>query len=119
MKGPDIEAFLATNRRNGWIESEGMKVYVRNRTRAFNGVFHQVLDIANVEVELRGHGVFTAWLKEAEAAAARHGMHAVYVESIINPRLLQFLAAKGYFITAEYLTPNAHKLCNQLQKEAA
>lgn len=122
LKKTTLAEFLAGPFRNQWIAAPKLQAYVRRSTRRLpvlprgyvehidgnpfnnaidNLVIHDMemgLDIANVSVSsrFRGKGIFTKWLDDAEKLAVVHGLKYVYVESILNERLIPFLAARGY-----------------------
>ena len=95
----NLDAFLASKDRNAWIDEKHMKVYVRRSMRLIGTDTVPCLDLATVEVDedKRGGGVLTLFIKrfEREAKTRRRG---VYVESILEPRLIPFLTKKGYAI---------------------
>jgi GNAT superfamily N-acetyltransferase len=74
-----------------------MKVYVRRSVRYLTNTPVKCLDVASIEVDEdhRGNGVFTAFLNRFEQEAKKLN-RVVYVESILEPRLYQFLLTKGY-----------------------
>jgi GNAT superfamily N-acetyltransferase len=75
-----------------------MRVYVRRGTHMIERQVTLCLDIANIEVEeeCQGQGLFTAWLAYAEQMAELRGLKAVFVENIMNKRLIPFLFRRGY-----------------------
>lgn len=83
----------------GWIESKefGYQIYLRITNRHINGEQVKSIDIANVEVEesRQNQGVFSAILFACEEEAKRRKCF-VFVESILNPILMQSLKNKGY-----------------------
>ena len=95
---PSLAQFLAGPYRNLWIEDERMKVYVRRGNHLIGTKSTLCLDIANVLVakEHQSTGVFTSWLLYAEFMAKEWGLRAVFVESILTPRLRTFLSCCGY-----------------------
>lgn len=113
-----ISAFIAGTRRNGWLEYPHMQVYVRKGYHCIDGVGRHTLDIANVEVQerKRGKGIFTAWLKHAEKCA-EGAFEGVFVENLLNMRLLELLLARGYILAGNSEMPSVYKPCNQLPKE--
>lgn len=96
-----LEQFLASKHPNLWIYEPKMKAYVRKGMHALNrGVLSKCLDLANIEVyeEFRSQGVFREFLDRAEALANERRW-AVFVESLLEPRLEKFLVARGYAIS--------------------
>lgn len=75
-----------------------MRVYLRVRNRYINGRKFPAVDIATVEVDMdvRGQGLFTAFLDNAvELLALRHGL-VVYVENVLEERFRGFFPKKGH-----------------------
>ncbi|MFV3332745.1 hypothetical protein ACNFIA_17535 [Pseudomonas sp. NY15437] len=75
-----------------------LMVYARIAGRLIEGTMQWTLDLADVEIrdeEARGQGHFSRFLERAEQAALEYGL-AVYVQSILNRKLLDILVAKGY-----------------------
>lgn len=96
--------------RNTWIYERDIKVYVRRSTRYIDGNSVLCLDIASVEVleKRRGQGLFKAFLNRVEKAAAAMNRE-VFVESILEPRLLQFLLKRNYTLVPNSIPPCVHK----------
>ncbi len=82
---------------NAWIYEKHIKVYVRKSTHLIGDKMEKCLDVGSVEVveKYRTRGVFKAFLSRFEDEARRRNRH-VYVESILNPKLLNFLLGLGY-----------------------
>jgi GNAT superfamily N-acetyltransferase len=109
----NLTDFLQMNNlRNTWIEEHSIKVYVRKSIRYINDAPFRFLDLASVEVEEdhRGCGIFTEFLNrfEREAKGVERG---VYVESILNKRLIGFLKDRGY-----YFVPGTNEICPTMYK---
>lgn len=88
-----------------------LMVYARIAGRLIDGTMQWTLDLADVEIrdeDARGQGHFSRFLERAEKAAEEHGL-AVYVQSILNQRLLDILVAKGYSLCGgEWSVYDAH-----------
>ena len=84
-----IKEFDDSGRRNAWLFMDELQVYVRNGQRLGTTTF----DVATVNVNEseRGKGWFTAFLDVLEGQGRR-----VYVEQILNPRLIPYLEKRGY-----------------------
>ena len=82
---------------NQWIRERHMSVYVRKGRRYLEGQTMDCLDIGTVTVDERhrGKGHFTKFLLRFEQEASRL-RRLVYVESILEPRLVPFLIKRGY-----------------------
>jgi hypothetical protein len=93
----NLDAFLVSKDRNAWIDEKYMKVYVRRSMRLIGPDTVPCLDLATVEVDedKRGGGVLTLFIKRFEREAKKLN-RAVYVESILEPRLIPFLIKNGY-----------------------
>lgn len=77
-----------------------LMVYARIAARWIDREGRWTLDLADLEVTNegeRGQGYFTHFLSNAERIADSNGL-IVYVQSIVNQRLLNSLVAKGYFL---------------------
>ena len=86
-----VKDFLDSSLRNTWIEYDGMKVFVRKaRHMTPDHKLVYCFDIANVTVYMRGVGTFSHWLKEVIELARERGFEAVFVESVINQRFVEY-----------------------------
>lgn len=92
----NLDEFLRSDERNAWIKERYMQAYVRRSRRYIGGSTFEFLDLANVEVDeaRRGSGVLTLFLRRFEREARRYN-RGVYVESILEPRLVPFLTKNG------------------------
>lgn len=97
MKSFNLQQFIKSEYRNLWIKEPKISVYVRKNYRFIDDCFRETLDLANVEVvkRYRGRGVFTSFLDRAETAA-KQLQWVIYVECIMEPRLIPFLRRRGY-----------------------
>ena len=96
----NLKQFLSNDSlRNAWLDEPNMKVYVRRSIRYLADIpnLSPCLDIASIEVDEdhRGNGVFTAFLDRFEQEAKKLN-RVVFVESILEPRLYQYLLTRGY-----------------------
>lgn len=111
----NLSQFLADANRpsNQWIRERFMDVYVRRSKRYLNGQMIECLDFATVEVDerRRGKGHFTKFLLRFEQEAAKL-KRAVYVESILEPRLVPFLTRMGYKFVPHtaMISPSMYKI---------
>ena len=98
---------------NQWIRERHMDVYVRKSSRYINGQMIDCLDFASVEVDegYRGKGYLKKFLVRFERAAGRLN-RAVYIESILEPRLAPFFAKRGYrFVpNTAMIAPSMYKI---------
>lgn len=88
-----FDAFVNDTLRNVWIEVNGFKMYTRKSIRFFETQQIPCFDIASIEAEVAGTGMFTRIL---EALLEKYPTKHFFVESILNPRLLEFLERYGF-----------------------
>lgn len=110
-----IVAFIKTSVRNEWIYHEHIHIYVRKGFHALpeTPFVRDTFDVATVNVDeaMQRQGIFTAWLTIAEQQAKKHGFAAVFVESVLNPQLAQWLARRGYSKMGPDECPNYYRYC--------
>jgi len=110
----NLSKFLINDKvRNLWIEEPHMRVYVRRSFRNIGSKTFLCLDCASVEVDedYRGKGIFSTFLIRFEKEAKKLN-RAVFVESIQEPRLRNYLLTIGYKDvpgTSEF-APNMYKI---------
>ncbi len=91
--------FLKSDARNYWVSEPKMKAYVRKSYRVIEDqVEEKVIDIANVEVisKYRGTGVYRSALPRMEQASKDAGFTVIFLESVLEERLLDFYEKHGY-----------------------
>ena len=94
-----LENFLYSHSRNEWLESPGMKVYVRkgvhmcSKTRSVL----RCVDIANIQIANHNTGVFTKWYPGVRQIAINFGADAVYFESVLNQHFAAKLGRMGMY----------------------
>lgn len=95
-----LQEFLAGPQRNAWAGYVGypISLYLRKSHRILDKRYASCLDLASIDVAkaYRGQGLFKGLLPEIEHLAAQHGFSAVFVENILEPRLLKHLTGKAY-----------------------
>lgn len=100
--------FIESDRRNGWMwcDRELVEIYFRKAFRIIdNQIVENILDVANITVKYnyRGQGVFTSALQDIERIAKEKGFQGIFIESVLEPRLIGFLTKQGYRqIPAQY-----------------
>jgi hypothetical protein len=112
-----IRAFNSSAARNTWIVHKNIKVYVRKGQRRLPNTtgFQLTFDVANIEVMAeKGKGVFTEWLGIAEHQARLLGYDAVFVESILEERLIPFLERRGYKHMPGSIPPSMYLLIQRV-----
>jgi GNAT superfamily N-acetyltransferase len=98
--------FIESDFRNLWIRQRYLTAYVRKSKRYINQHLVECFDIGDVGVDERHRrkGVFRRFLKEVEDAAAARG-RVVFVESVMNPVLEEYLVKMGYTYDPRYYHP--------------
>lgn len=93
MSLPTLEEFLKGSLRNSYIDEPGFKsLYVRKGPRYIEGQkFDNVFQIARVEAEKKGEGVFSKLIEKL-----KNKNLSIYIESILNPRLPNKLENLGF-----------------------
>ena len=99
----DIKTFIKQNinntkgfNLNQWFSNEQIQIYIRCiPKRLINGQFISTIDIANVSVEeeYQGQKIFTNLLNFIET---EFNNTPIFVESILNNRLEEFLIKRNY-----------------------
>jgi hypothetical protein len=85
-----LEQFLQGSLRNAYIDYPGFNfLYVRH-TQRFG---YETLDLANIEAEYPGNGAFTKLVAHIRSTYPQLG---IYVERILNDRLVGKLATMGF-----------------------
>lgn len=99
--------------RNVWLNEPKFSVYIRRSMRYINGEKIPCLDLGSIEVdeEERGKGVLKAFLLKMENAAKQMN-RAVFVESVLEPRLIPFLLNRGYlkYPDSSEITPSFYRI---------
>lgn len=111
---PSVRPFLESGRRNETLMGpKRSEIYVRRALRKLHPgePVATCFDVARISLhhDLRGLGLFTKWLAEAEAVVATlvH-VDALYVELIHNERLAAFLGRCGYTVSPLSQEPYAY-----------
>ena len=100
---PTLVSFIESFNYNAWLESFQLKIYVRKGWHSVDGSVRSCLDVANIVVEpqYQKQGLFKTWIERAEQVAAKHDFYCVYVESIHNDHLSDYLTKRGYKWTTD------------------
>lgn len=88
-----VEVFMNDNIRNQWIIIDEFKMYIRKSKRYYEGESINCFDIASIEAQQRGTGLFTEILTQLLEIYSETNF---FVESILNPRLPAFLKKYGF-----------------------
>ena len=105
---------------NVWLYGLEMEIYVRKghhhlfeektTKEAYVSSFTTCLDIANVTVYDKGHGIFTVFLKRMETIIKDHDtFKAIYVESVQTKRFCRYLERCGYTKQYNSMLPSYYK----------
>jgi hypothetical protein len=87
-----LDEFLEADTRNLWIYTEDVSIYVRKSNRMYNDKFIPCLDLATILVYEPGKGLFTELLN----ILLDKNIKNIFVESILNERLYNFLLRNGF-----------------------
>lgn len=110
----NFDMFIRSEKvRNTWIYERNIAIYVRRSRRFITGKVTLCLDLASVEVteKHRGIGIFTSFINRFEQAAKKLN-RTVFVESILEPRLVSFLNRREYtnYQLSTDLCPSMYKI---------
>ena len=98
-----LDSFLESGRRNTWINTEDMNLYVRNAVHADNtNNMMKTLDISSIDFKKTGVGNFRELLGETVNAARKHGLDAIYVENTLTERFANFFRREGWTEVPSY-----------------
>lgn len=88
-----LNDFINSSKRNEWIFSSGIRMYVRKSKRYYKKEFIDCLDLASAETDEYGTGLFTYIL---EQILKKYPNKNIFAESILNDRLYTFLLKYGF-----------------------
>lgn len=94
-----IDEFIKSKQRNKWIYDDGIKIYIRNSLRYFNGNLIPCLDLASIEIDNSGNGIFTNIFNEI---LEKFKDKNIFVESILTDRFYNFIKSKGFVEIPSY-----------------
>jgi hypothetical protein len=98
-----LGSFLDSPARAEWLTFSDKEVFVR-KARHYHPEQKAVVrcfDIANITVFDPGKGTFSRWLEELPETLRSRGYAFIYIESVLNRRLLKHLRSKGVYETPE------------------
>lgn len=98
--------FMESKLKNCWLDDGYILVYVRKGHHLIDGHVCSTFDIANVKIEKehQGKGYFKKFIELVEGIGLL-----VYVETILNPNLIEMLRKHGYEIIDNHGSINAIK----------
>lgn len=95
--------------RSAWTSGDGLNVYIRRGQHYLNGEMGFCLDIVNVSAHHPGDGAFKKFLDQVEAEVQNSDCcDFVFVECILQPRLVPFLMSRGYQMTSNSMDLAPH-----------
>lgn len=103
---------------NRWFLINGLEIYLRKGFHSIPGIgAKSMLDIANVSCSHPGQGAFTEVLTFLEDTVMAHcnDIYGIYVENLVNERLIHFMEKRGYIqiLCTQELAPCMFKVINQ------
>ncbi len=108
----ELELILKQNRANEWIDYGPIDLYVTVGLRYIEGKKVKAVNLSSfrvVDEALIGKGHFSRLLRSTESLGKKYGYDGVYVESILNPTLIEILKHKGFRIITDYEPPSMYK----------
>ena len=100
-----IEKFFNGSEPNVWIQYNNLDVYLRKSKRILDNKFISTIDLANVNSEKPGSKTFHTFIEYLENLSKKNGYEAIYVENILNDRLVGFFDKLGYKISSSQGPP--------------
>lgn len=96
-----VKEFLLSTNRNMWCREGEVEVYVRRAQRMIRpqnsaSFMVRALDIATLRTERPGSGRLSELFDHWEQLADDFNYGVVFVENVINPRLVKWLERRGY-----------------------
>jgi hypothetical protein len=88
-----FDIFLKTKDKNKWLEVDGFKMYVRKSKRYFNNTVYECVDLATIEAEEQGTGLFTIILNKI---LDKYKNVNFYVENVLTDRFFNFFKKYGF-----------------------
>lgn len=94
-----LNEFMDSSVRNAWLDLDiPMELFARKSQRIVNKEKVKAFDVANVVVfeENRSQGVFSNFMIKLEDIVRQAGLDGIFVESIQEPRLSNWLERNGF-----------------------
>lgn len=108
----EIIHFLKSQRHNAWLDVNDFNIYVRKGFHRIDNNLLKCFDIANITNNgERGKGKFKQLLNETKNLLEsneelRDGIQAIYVESVLNNRLVISLPTMGFELVSNTEPPS-------------
>ena len=90
----EIDKFIESPAKNQWIHSNEMYIYVRKSKRLIGTEYVDFFDLATINVNSPGKGVFTKFIDEF---VKRYPDLNIYIESVLTERFRNFISCKLKF----------------------
>lgn len=101
-----VDEFMTSSLPSRWLGDEHIAVYVRKGHHLINGEMINTFDVANIvqDPEHCSKGYFKAFMQKVESLDLP-----IYVECILNPKLVEILKRNEYSIIEHYGSIHAFK----------
>jgi len=88
-----LDLFLKSKENRKWLVLDGIKIYVRKSKRFLNNKMYECLDLASIDIENTGKGLFTELF---ETILDKYKNKNIFVESILEKRFYNFIKKYGF-----------------------
>ena len=90
-----LKTWLKENQKKAraWLYGSDGMLYVRRTEHWIEDLHRSCIDIGSIEINKKSQGVFTALLTDLIKTA---DTEAIYVESVLNERLVKYLLKRGF-----------------------
>lgn len=97
-----LAGFIAGAVRNRWLTTDKFEIYVRRGYHNINGECLHTFDVANIVSFQPGSGAFRGLLEDIDAllAASTRNFAGIFIENVLNERLVASLPAMGFVAVA-------------------
>lgn len=100
---PTVDEFLLSSIRNAWTYQYNVKAYVRKSTRPGpDGKKERCFDIATVNCDVIGGGLFTKWLENLKLKLDGTEFNVLFAENVSYIRFSDFFRRNGWIESAIY-----------------
>ena len=101
---------------NAWLKCGPIEVYVRKGRHLINNQITNTFDVASIKVQekQRGKGLFKTFLIDLRSVlTTSYEYKYIYVESVLENRLLDFLPSVGFTMCPGSIPPSFYKLIKE------
>lgn len=89
-----LDEFIEQDKqKNKWLAVDCIHIYVRKSKRFYNGIMIDCLDLASIESDKTGTGLFT---KILESIIEKYPEKNIYIESILSDNFYNFFKKYGF-----------------------